>query len=122
MSAPDPKTPPVLPWRGETARHRSGWPEGYWRKVVWRGLRLRCPVCGKGELFRTEDGQWVGSLDINTFGVALLLMIGAAFTPSWSLPVSLGVWCAAAILVPLVTFRFSRGLWMAIVHLTGGVY
>ena len=90
MSAPDPKTPPVLPWRGETTRHRSGWPEGYWRKVVWRGLRLRCPVCGKGKLFRTyftmheccpccgvgfarEHGQWVGSLDINTFGVALLV-------------------------------------------------
>jgi hypothetical protein len=69
-----------------------------------------------------QHGQWVGSLDINTLGVAFLLMIGAAFTPSWSLPVSLGVWCTAAVLVPLVTFRFSRGLWMAIVHLTGGVY
>jgi uncharacterized protein (DUF983 family) len=139
MSAPDPKTPPVLPWRGETARHRSGWPEGYWRKVVWRGLRLRCPVCGKGRLFRTyfrmydncsvcgvgfarEHGQWVGSLDINTFGVAVLLMIGAAFSPSWPLAVSLEIWCAAAVIVPLITFRFSRGLWMAIVHLTGGVY
>lgn len=139
MAAPRPDPPPVLPWRGETARHRSGWPEGYWRKVVWRGLRLRCPVCGKGRLFRTyfamyenctccgvgfarEHGQWVGSLDINTFGVALLLMIGAAFSPSWSLRVSLIVWCTAAVIVPLITFRFARGLWTAIVHLTGGVY
>src|SRR4029453_15172042 len=139
MAAPTPDPPPVLPWRGETAKHRSGWPEGYWRVVVWRGLRLRCPVCGKGWLFRTsfaiherrpccgvgfarEHGQWVGSLDINTFGVALLLMIGAAFSPSWPLPVSLAVWCPAAGLVSLITFRFSRGLWTAIVHLTGGVY
>ena len=53
MSAPVPDPPPVLPWRGTTAHHRSGWPEGYWRKVVWRGLRLRCPVCGQGRLFRT---------------------------------------------------------------------
>ena len=139
MAEPRPDPPPVLPWRGETARHRSGWPEGYWRIVVWRGLRLRCPVCGKGRLFRTyftmhekclscgvgfarEHGQWVGSLDINTFVVAFALMIGVGFAPLGSLEVSLAFWCAAAILVPLVTFRFSRGLWTAIVHLTGGVY
>lgn len=139
MAAPDPAPRPVLPWRGETARHRTGWPEGYWRTVVWRGLRLRCPVCGKGELFKTyfrmhetcaccgvgfarEHGQWVGSLDINTFVVAFGLMIGSAFSPPWPLPVALAVWGAAAVVVPLVTFRFSRGLWTAIVHLTGGVY
>jgi uncharacterized protein (DUF983 family) len=139
MAAPRPNPPPVLPWRGETARHRTGWPEGYWRTVIGRGLRLRCPVCGQGRLFRTyfrmydqceccgvgfarEHGQWVGSLDINTFAVAFLLMIGAAFSPSWPLAVSLSVWCTAAVVVPLITFRFSRGLWTAIVHLTGGVY
>jgi uncharacterized protein (DUF983 family) len=139
MLEPRPEPPPVLPWRGATTRHRSGWPEGYWRIVVWRGLRLRCPVCGQGKLFRTyftmhekcsscgvgfarEHGQWVGSLDINTFVVAFALMIGVGFAPLGSLEVSLTFWCAAAILVPLVTFRFSRGLWTAIVHLTGGVY
>ena len=139
MSAPVPDPPPVLPWRGTTAHHRTGWPEGYWRKVVWRGLRLRCPVCGQGRLFRTyftmhescaccgvrfarEHGQWVGSLDINTFVVAFGLMIASAFSPLWPLPIMLGVWGGAAIVVPLLTFRFSRGLWTAIVHLTGGVY
>jgi uncharacterized protein (DUF983 family) len=138
MAAPQP-TPPVLPWRGTTAHHRTGWPQGYWRAVVWRGLRLRCPVCGKGELFRTyfrmhetcsccgvgfarEHGQWVGSLDINTFVVVFGIMIASAFSPDWPLPVMLTVWCSAAVIVPLITFRFSRGLWTAIVHLTGGVY
>ena len=139
MSAPAPDPPPVLPWRGTTAHHRSGWPEGYWRTVVWRGLRLRCPVCGQGRLFRTyfvmhesctccgvrfarEHGQWVGSLDINTFVVPFGLMIASAFSPLWSLPVMLTVWGGAAIVAPLITFRFSRGLWTALVHLTGGVY
>jgi uncharacterized protein (DUF983 family) len=139
MSAPELTPPPVLPFRSTTAHHRTGWPEGYWRKVLWRGLKLRCPVCGQGKLFRTyftmhescaccgvgfarEHGQWVGSLDINTFVVAFGLMIASAFSPLWSLPVMLAVWGTAAILVPLVTFRFSRGLWTAIVHLTGGVY
>ncbi len=139
MSAPRPDPHPVLPWRVTTARHRSGWPEGYWRTVLWRGLRLRCPVCGQGKLFRTyfrmheicsccgvgfarEHGQWVGSLDINTFVVAFGLMIASAVSPLWTLPISLAVWGTAAVVVPLVTFRFSRGLWTAIVHLSGGVY
>jgi uncharacterized protein (DUF983 family) len=139
MSAPAPEPPPVLPWRASTARRHSGWPKGYWRVVVLRGLRLRCPVCGRGRLFATyfrmnpicpccgvgfarEHGQWVGSLDINTFVVAFGLMIASAFSPDWPLPILLGVWGAAAILVPLVTFRFSRGLWTAIVYLSGGVY
>lgn len=136
---PVPAPAPVLPLRGTPAHPRTAWPRGYWREVVWRGLRLRCPVCGRGRLFRTyfsmnescpscgvrfarEHGQWVGSLDINTFVVAFGLMIASAFSPDWPLPILLAVWGAASIAVPLLTFRFSRGLWTAIVHLTGGVY
>src|SRR5262249_51439806 len=134
----DPAPPtPVLPWR--PGRKRPSWPEGYWRIVLWRGLKLRCPVCGEGRLFRTyfamyercercgvffhrEHGQWVGSLDINTFVVAFALMIGVAFGPHWSVRTSIIVWCSAAVVIPLITFRYSKGLWTAIVHLTGGVY
>ena len=107
--------------------------------MLWRGLKLRCPVCGEGKLFRSyfamnercalcgvsfhrEHGQWVGSLDINTFVVAFVLMLGVAFGPLWPVRTSLIVWGSAAVVVPLVTFRFSKGLWTAIVHLTGGVY
>ncbi|MEP6995425.1 MAG: DUF983 domain-containing protein [Acidobacteriota bacterium] len=135
---PEKRVPPVLPWRS-TARKTPRWPEGYWKRVLWRGLRLRCPVCGVGKLFQSyfvmwdhckacgvsfarEHGQWVGSLDINTFFTAFLLMIGVGFGPLWSLRTSLIVWCSAAVLVPLATFRFVRGVWTAIVHLTGGVY
>ena len=137
MAGPDPAPRPVLPWR--TTHRGAAWPAGYWQKVCWRGLRLLCPVCGEGKLFASyfvmnkncavcgvgfarEHGQWVGSLDLNTFVVAFVLMIGAAFSPLWPLGISLAVWGGAAIVVPLATFRFSRGLWTAIVHLTGGVY
>jgi hypothetical protein len=79
--------------------------------------------CGRcGVRFAREHGQWVGSLDINTLLTAIVLMAGAGFGPLWSLPTSLAVWCSAAVLLPIATFRFSRGLWTAIVHLTGGVY
>ena len=138
MAAPDPSPRPVLPWRS-TTHHGAGWPAGYWRKVCWRGLRLKCPVCGEGRLFATyfvmnkncpvcgvgfarEHGQWVGSLDINTLLTAVVLMAFVGFGPLWSLPTSLVVYCSAAVIFPLLTFRPVRGLWTAIVHLTGGVY
>lgn len=83
-------------------------------------MNRQCPVCGVH--FAREHGQWVGSLDINTFLCAFLLMIGAGFGPLWSLRTSLIVWISAAVVVPLLTFRPVRGVWTAIVHLTGGVY
>jgi uncharacterized protein (DUF983 family) len=140
MSESVDETPsPVLTWKPTTAHHRGEWPEGYWKTAVGRGLRLRCPVCGRGKLFATyfrmkekceccgvgfarEHGQWVGSLDINTLLTAIVLMVGAGFGPLWPLGTSLAVWCTAAVVFPILTFRFSRGLWTAIVHLTGGVY
>jgi uncharacterized protein (DUF983 family) len=133
-----PPPAPVLPWRG-TTRHPGAMPEGYWRTVVWRGLKLRCPVCGRGKLFHSyfvmndqcaccgvgfarEHGQWVGSLDINTLLTAAVLMAGVGFGPLWSVKTSLAVWCSAAVIFPILSFRFVRGLWTAIVYLTGGVY
>jgi hypothetical protein len=79
-----------------------------------------CSVCGVG--FAREHGQWVGSLDINTLLTAVVLMGGIAFGPDWPIRTSLIVWCTAAVVFPILSFRFSRGLWTAIVHLTGGVY
>lgn len=139
MSESVPNASPVLAWRTTTAHHRGQWPEGYWKTAVWRGLKLRCPVCGNGKLFATyfrmkdvcdccgvgfarEHGQWVGSLDINTLLTAVVLMGGIAVSPLWPIGTSLAVFCTAAVVFPIVTFRFSRGVWTAIVHLTGGVY
>ena len=53
MTDPAATPTPVLAWRPTTLHHRGGWPEGYWKTAVGRGLRLRCPVCGKGKLFAT---------------------------------------------------------------------
>ena len=83
-------------------------------------MHEHCACCGVG--FAREHGQWVGSLDINTLLTAVVLMAGVAFGPEWPLRTSLWVWCTAAVVFPILSFRFSRGLWTAIVHLTGGVY
>ncbi len=80
----------------------------------------KCDCCGVG--FAREHGQWVGSLDINTLFTAVILMAGVAFSPEWPIRTSLLVWCTAAVVFPILSFRFSRGLWTAVVHLTGGVY
>jgi uncharacterized protein (DUF983 family) len=138
MAAPKPSSAPVLPWR-QTAHRKAGWPRGYWKIVCWRGLKLRCPVCGRGRLFASyfvmnrncsvcgvgfarEYGQWVGSLDINTLLTAVVVMACVGFGPLWDVKTSLAVYVSLAIVFPIATFRFSRGLWTAIVHLTGGVY
>ncbi len=57
---------------------------------------------------RASTGNGSDSLDINTFVVAFGLMIASAFAPRWPLPVTLAAWGALAIVVPLLTFRFSR--------------
>lgn len=108
-------------------------------RALGRGLRLRCPVCGEGRLFRSflrmneecprcgvgfsrESGQWLGSMDINLTLSLLLLLAPVIFLPDIGLPRALMIWGAGAVLLPLALFRPIRGLWTALVYLSGGVY
>ena len=108
-------------------------------RALGRGLRLRCPVCGEGRLFTSlltmneecprcgvgfsrEAGQWLGSMDINLTLSLLLLLAPVVFLPDIGLGRELLLWGAGAVLVPLALFRFVRGLWTALVYLSGGVY
>lgn len=108
-------------------------------RAIGRGVRLRCPVCGEGRLFRSylqmneecprcgvgfsrESGQWLGSMDINLTLSLLLLLTPIIFLPDIGLGRELMLWGAGAVLLPLGLFRFVRGLWTALVYLSGGVY
>ena len=79
-----------------------------------------CSCCGVG--FAREHGQWVGSLDINTFvrgvraddRVRVLARRGRSRHPR-----RLG---RGRDRRPARDLPVRRGLWTAIVHLTGGVY
>ena len=109
------------------------------RHAIGRGLRLRCPVCGVGRLFASfwrmreacpqcgvsygrEAGFWLGSMDIN-LTISLLLILGSLlFLPELDLERELIVLGAAALLLPALLFRWVRGVWMALMYLSGGVY
>ena len=108
-------------------------------RAIGRGVRLRCPVCGEGRLFRSylqmneecsccgvgfsrESGQWLGSMDINLTLSLLLLLTPVIFLPDLGLGRELALWGAGAVLLPLALFRFVRGFWTALVYLSGGVY
>lgn len=100
-----------------------------------RALRLRCPVCGGGGLFRwwfqmaercptcglrfeRIEGHWLGSLAVNSvssFGLLLLVLVIAfvATYPDPSVPFLLTVTMGAAIFLPPFLFPFSRTTWTA---------
>ena len=107
-----------------------------------RGLRLRCPCCGCGLLFKTafrmhdhcsgcderferEPGQWFGAVYIN-LGLTLgLVVTGFVITQNFtSLSISqqLSIWTPTAALGPLVFYRLSKGLWTSIIFIGEGLY
>jgi uncharacterized protein (DUF983 family) len=106
--------------------------------LLWRALRLACPLCGRGNLFvswfrlrdtcphcglRTqrneESDYWVGGWMINFIIAELIVAIAIALLV-WILwpdvpwnGVLYGT-AAAAIISPLLTWPVSRTLWLGI--------
>jgi uncharacterized protein (DUF983 family) len=117
--------------------------------LIRRGLCKHCPVCNQGHLFRhwvsmaedcpgcglhfhRDDGQWLGSWFLNIclgqLVILLVLIVGVAATyPSPPMVVLGAAGIAAAVVVPLAFFPFSRTLWTAMdllmepLHLDEGV-
>ena len=102
--------------------------------VFGRALRLRCPYCGGGEIFKSwfnlketcptcgtlferEDGYFLGGYALNLI-VAEFLAVGAVILfwlladPSVLAVQIVGVALAAGL--PILFFPFSRCLWMAL--------
>ena len=106
------------------------------KRVFVRGCMKRCPVCGQGHLFRRWftmrercpkcdlkferiEGHWTGDLGINTivsFGALLIvLLVGfLAFWPTPPIVVIIIAAIAAAGLLPLAFFPFSKTIWLAL--------
>ncbi len=105
-------------------------------RLLTRGVRRRCPLCGGGGLFTTwfevrdrcprchfpirrEEGHWIGAVGINTIvtlgALVLTLLVGFALT--WqerrAAPIFISTFVVAT-LVPLAFFGSSQTLWSAI--------
>lgn len=80
-------------------------------------MRERCESCGLAT--EREEGNFIGAVAINTivsFGsMALALLIGIiVMAPDIEVGPLLLATCAAAIIVPILFFPFSKTLWNAI--------
>jgi uncharacterized protein (DUF983 family) len=101
--------------------------------LIGRGLRLRCPACGEGKLFRNwismndpcpvcgrrfnrAPGYLLGSIYFN-YGVTALLVVvlyfSLYFTGTFSGRQLLGMLTAFSLLFPVWFFRYGRALWFA---------
>jgi uncharacterized protein (DUF983 family) len=103
--------------------------------MIRRALRLRCPVCGSGGIWRAfgqlvercpgcdyaferEEGYWTGGLIVNlavAMFVFFLVLVGGFIAYGASLPVWLAVLAGALMVVlPIVCYPWSKTLWMVV--------
>jgi uncharacterized protein (DUF983 family) len=108
---------------------------GLWRLLllVGRALRLRCPACGGGKIFRglftmheacvecgrpfqRGPGFFLGSIYFNysVTGLAVIVIYFANFFGGWISDTQMMVLLTLfALLFPLWFFRYARALWIA---------
>lgn len=105
--------------------------------LLGRALRLRCPLCGRGRLFRSwftlaprcpvcdfaferdeREDYWLGAFLLNFLVTEVLFaVLGAAVLiatwdhPAWTLLIWLGV--IQMIVTPIFFYPFSKALWLA---------
>lgn len=106
-------------------------------RLLWSGLFLRCPYCGKGKLFRRyyamyeqcpvcgwryerEEGYWTGAIALNLVVTELLIAIVTVPVVIWLAVSGLSVWPLVIIgvpmcfILPLLFFRHAKSFWMSI--------
>ncbi|MGH7263855.1 MAG: DUF983 domain-containing protein [Candidatus Rokuibacteriota bacterium] len=107
------------------------------RRILARGLSLRCPRCGAGRVFagafriharcpacqlvfEREPGYFVGAIYLNYAMTVLIVFPGYFALDAWlGVPpaVQLGVWGAFVVLFSLWFFRYGKSLWLALDYL-----
>ena len=107
------------------------------KRILLRGLTLRCPDCGLGPLYRTvfrmhthceycgliyerEQGYFIGAIYLNVIATESLLLgtllIYGLITGNIGQTI-LTVLIVLALTLPLVFFHHSRSLWLCIDHI-----
>jgi uncharacterized protein (DUF983 family) len=105
-------------------------------ELLRRGIFLRCPVCGKGKLFRSAFGMhkqcpvchftYEREEGYFTSAIAIDLVVSELIVTAIALPLAANptipiiqalLWCIPlAILLPVIFYRHSRSLWMSMDH------
>lgn len=106
------------------------------------GLALRCPSCERGRLFESgyrlnktcpycearferSSGDSIGGVYINVALAEITALVGYFLTEHLFHPpalLQLAFWIVYIVIFALVFYRPARGLWTAVIFLTGGVY
>jgi uncharacterized protein (DUF983 family) len=107
------------------------------KRILLRGLKLRCPDCGLGPLYRAlfrmnprcaycdliyerEQGYFIGAVYLNVIATESLLLgallIYGLITGKINQTI-LTVLIVLALTLPLVFFHHSRSLWLCIDHI-----
>ncbi len=103
--------------------------------AIGAALKLRCPRCGVGRMFdgwfrmRTEcdfcrlrferaQGFFVGAIYVNYAATVAIAMGGFLLLDRWGLTLArqFVIWGVFVVGFPLVFFRHSRSLWLAVAH------
>jgi uncharacterized protein (DUF983 family) len=110
-------------------------------RVLFCSLRLICPACQHGRMFRTfftmnvrcpvcgviferDAGEVTGGIAINTIVTATMAFGGASlafFTDVPLLPL-LAILMIATVVFPLWFYRYARSLWTGVLFLTGSIF
>ena len=109
-----------------------------WIRALLDGLLLRCPRCRRGRMFsgwftmrrscpvcrlpfERASGEITGGMAINVVVTLFVVVVGSFFGLSPDVPLvplllGLGVF---ALVFPIAFYPVSRGLWAAVLYLTG---
>ncbi len=118
-------------WFGRWRAMNTKSSPGFWQ-IVGRSCRLRCPVCGEGQLFagyfkmnqqcaacgevfQRGPGYYLGAIYFNYGLTSVLITVGYLalfFFTDLSDPARLALLTAAAVLFPLWFFRYARSFWV----------
>lgn len=108
-------------------------------RVLWDGLRLRCPSCHQGRMFvslfqmrrscpvcglpfERADGEVSGGMAMNFIATGIVITVGSLYFGLFS---TIALWLVLsglglfAIVFPIVFYPCSRGLWASLLFLMG---
>jgi uncharacterized protein (DUF983 family) len=106
------------------------------KRLLWRGVTKRCPVCAERHLFRRwfsmvdtcprcglrferEQGGFIGAIGMNTIVsfFAMLVVLVTSFVATYPdppvTPILIAV-VSVAVIMPLAFFPVSKTLWVAV--------